>query len=51
MSNALDRLLQGLGDVVFPPVCVHCKTIVETEVMLAGARPRSAAFGIYAHGA
>ncbi len=46
MSNALDRLLRGLGDAVFPPVCVHCKTIVETEVTL-GQSP--AAVGGFRH--
>jgi ComF family protein len=27
----LQRLVRGLGDVVFPPACVHCRTIVESE--------------------
>ncbi|HUR59289.1 MAG TPA: double zinc ribbon domain-containing protein [Opitutaceae bacterium] len=29
--SALAELVRGLSDVVFPPSCVHCRAIVETE--------------------
>jgi ComF family protein len=29
MNAALKTLARGLGDVVFPPVCVHCEAVVE----------------------
>lgn len=31
MKAQVGRLLRGLGDVVFPPLCVHCRSLVETE--------------------
>ena len=31
MHASLEKLLRGLGDVVFPPSCVHCRGIVETD--------------------
>lgn len=31
MNGALRQLARGLGDVVFPPVCVQCRGLVETE--------------------
>lgn len=32
MSSAMMRSLwRGLGDVVFPPACVHCRALVETD--------------------
>lgn len=30
MNAGLERTLRGLGDVVFPPVCVHCRGLVES---------------------
>lgn len=29
MSAWAQRMLRGVGDVVFPPTCVHCQGIVE----------------------
>lgn len=29
--SALEKVLRGLSDVVFPPSCVHCRGLVETE--------------------
>jgi len=29
VSSGLGQLVRGLGDVVFPPVCVHCRGLVE----------------------
>lgn len=29
--SRLPRWLRGFGDVVFPPVCVHCRALVETS--------------------
>lgn len=31
MNAGLPRLARGLGDVIFPPVCVHCRGIVSSE--------------------
>lgn len=31
MKTGLQRLAQGLGDVVFPPACVHCRGLVPDE--------------------
>jgi ComF family protein len=31
MNGAIGQLVRGLGDVVFPPVCVHCRGVVETD--------------------
>jgi ComF family protein len=31
MSAMLQELARGLGDVVFPPACVHCRGVVESE--------------------
>ena len=31
MNGALGQLARGLGDVVFPPVCVQCRGLVETD--------------------
>ena len=31
MRTALESLARGLGDVVFPPVCVHCRGLIETD--------------------
>jgi ComF family protein len=30
MTGVLGQLARGLGDAVFPPVCVHCRGLVET---------------------
>ena len=30
MNRTAAELLRGLSDVVFPPVCVHCRAVVET---------------------
>ncbi len=37
MSTTLARLGRGLSNVVFPPSCVHCRGVVETEAADAGA--------------
>jgi ComF family protein len=31
MKATLGRLTRGLGDTLFPPVCVHCRGLVETS--------------------
>lgn len=31
MNGVLGQLLRGLGDTVFPPTCVHCRGLVETD--------------------
>lgn len=31
MNTAIRELTRGLGDVIFPPSCVHCRGIVETD--------------------
>lgn len=31
MRRLLPQLARGLSDVVFPPACVHCRALVETE--------------------
>jgi len=31
MKAAPAEFLRGLSDVIFPPSCVHCRAIVETE--------------------
>lgn len=31
MKPVLAKILRGLGDVVFPPSCVHCRGIVDTD--------------------
>lgn len=31
MKSLLQTFARGLGDVVFPPVCVHCRALVEDE--------------------
>lgn len=31
MQAAAAQLLRGLADVVFPPICVHCRGLVETD--------------------
>ena len=30
MKAILGQLARGLGDAVFPPVCVHCRGLIET---------------------
>ena len=37
MKVALGELARGMGDAVFPPVCVHCRGLVETN---GGEAPR-----------
>jgi ComF family protein len=37
MSTVLGELTRGLSDVVFPPLCVHCRGIVETEGVRSAA--------------
>ena len=38
MSSVLAQLARGVGDVVFPPVCVHCRALVERdEARMVGA--------------
>jgi ComF family protein len=31
MREGLGRIARGLSDVVFPPTCVHCRALVETD--------------------
>jgi ComF family protein len=31
MNAMLPRLVRGLGDVIFPPVCAHCRGVVESD--------------------
>ena len=39
MNPNLQQFARGMADVVFPPVCVHCRALVETaEVEPAGGR-------------
>ena len=37
MKPSVRRFVRGLADVVFPPVCVHCRALVENESAPAGA--------------
>ena len=37
MGAALRRWINGLQDVIFPPVCVHCRSLVETPVAAGDA--------------
>ncbi len=30
MKAAIERLARGLSDAVFPPICVHCRGLIET---------------------
>ena len=36
--NALAQLVRGVGDVVFPPVCVQCRGLVERAEAAGGFR-------------
>src|SRR5262245_10485741 len=41
MRNRAGEFFRGLGDVFFPPVCVHCRGIVATETDATNGAPRS----------
>ena len=36
MKATLAQLARGLGDAVFPPICVHCRELIETNGQEAG---------------
>ena len=36
MKSPLRQFAVGLGDVIFPPTCVHCRALVETEANANG---------------
>lgn len=39
MKPLLQALVGGLSDVVFPPICVHCRALVEPATREGGAHP------------
>lgn len=41
-SSAWQRLARGLGDVIFPPTCVHCRSLVENDSAFRHLCPRCA---------
>ena len=48
MNPILSQLARGVSDVVFPPVCVHCRALVEPDEAGLGG---GTVFGIFAAGA
>lgn len=37
MNAALGQLVRGIGDAVFPPLCVHCRGLIETALAVDDA--------------